>query len=166
MSIDENSIGIYFTSPQDIREKSKSISHQEDVDEYDTDDSPLSSSPCSMTEEYVLPNSRPGYIPEEVQVEMEKPRPKRCAIQDEYDDDLYCLARPVEEDASTIKTEQKKEEENNYNPSFGLEKRRYITKKVLIICIFLSVAFVVVGAVAYFSTNTSGKIIEFYSLRL
>ena len=165
MSIDENLIGIYFTSPQDIRKKSKSISHQKDVDEYDTDVSPLSSSPCSITDEYVLPNSKPVYISEEVQVEMEKPRPKRCVVQDEYDDDLYCLARPVEEDAGTIKAEQKKEEENN-NPSFGLEKHRYITMKILIICIFMFVVFVLVGAVAYFSTNTSGKIIEFYSLRL
>ena len=56
MSIDDNSIGMYFTSPQDLRAYRISRSHKEGVVEYEIDDTPPSPRPYSLTEEYVLSN--------------------------------------------------------------------------------------------------------------
>ena len=56
MSLNQNLEDVYFTSPEDIKGKIMFSANEEDVVEYDMDESPSNSRPYSMTEEYVLPN--------------------------------------------------------------------------------------------------------------
>ena len=51
MSFNQNSDDIYFTSPEDIKGKVKFPANEEDVVEYDMDESPSNSRTYSMTEE-------------------------------------------------------------------------------------------------------------------
>ena len=159
MSIDDNSIGMYFTSPQDLRAIKPLRAHEENVVEYDMDDTPPSSRPYSITEEYVLANSKDGI--NEAQVEINQPRPKRPIVQDVYDEDHYCFARPEEDGADRIKTDlQKDEEEKDSNPLVGVYKRCDLTKKRIIIFIFSILFFVlsIVGIALYFSSITKGTL--------
>ena len=141
MSIDDNSIGMYFTSPQDLRAIKPLRDHEEGLVEYDMDENPLSSRPYSITEEYVLANSEDRN--NEAKVEINQPRPKRPIVQDVYDEDHYCFARPEEDSADRIKTDQKKDdEEKDSNPLEGVYKRCHITKTRIIIFFFSILFFI------------------------
>ena len=105
MSIEESSIDIYFTSPLDIKGKIKPPIDEEGVIEYDIDHSQSSSRTCSMTEEYVLPNSNQESNQHEMKSELQHSRPIKPVIQDEYDEDLYCLARSVEDGTASVRSD-------------------------------------------------------------
>ena len=134
MSIDDNSIGMYFTSPQDLRAIKPLRAHEENVVEYDMDDTPPSSRPYSITEEYVLANSKDRN--NETQVEINQPRPSRPIVQDVYDEDHYCFARPMEDGTRKTNTDPIKYEEVNDRPSVGAYKRCNLTKERIVIFVY------------------------------
>ena len=157
MSSEDSSTDIYFTSPEDIKVKIKPVMiepspvDEEGVIEYDIDDSPSSSRTCSMTGEYVLPNSNQESNQLEINAESQHSRPKRPVIQDEYDDDLYCLARSVEDGTATVRADE------NDKPIYS---DIWPTKRNIIICLLI-LLFIMGGLVIYFGLIRTGICLEF-----
>ena len=137
MSIEESSIDIYFTSPLDIKGKIKPPIDEEGVIEYDIDHSQSSSRTCSMTEEYVLPNSNQESNQHEMKAELQHSRPIKPVIQDEYDEDLYCLARSVEDGTASVRSDA------NEKPKYSniwLSKRNIVIFVLILLCIIGGIA--------------------------
>ena len=150
MSSEESSTEMYFTSPEDITGKIKPPVDEEGVIEYDIDDSPSSSRTCFMTVEYVLPNSNQESYQHEVQAEVQHSRPMRPVIQDEYDEELYCLARSVEDGADTVRSD-----ENNIPKYSDI----WLTKRNIIICVMVLLC-ITGGLALYFGLTWTGICLE------
>ena len=151
MSSEDISTDIYFTSPEDIKGKIKPPVDERGVIEYDIDDSTSSSRTCSMTGEYVLPNSNLESNQLEIKEEVQHSKPKRPVIQDEYDEDLYCLARSVEDDTGTVRSAE------NDNPKYS---DIWLTKRNAIICLLI-LLFIMGGLAIYFGSIRTGISLEF-----
>ena len=164
MSSNQNLEDIYFTSPEDIKGKIKFPSNEEDVVEYDMDESPSHSRPYSMTEEYVLPNFKQYENQSAHQAEINRPRPQKPIIQDEYDEDHYTLARPVEDsnyNSSYSVTANVNDDENkDSSPSNGRYKICRLTKSKIIIIIASSIVAVGIlsGVAIHFTSSKKGNL--------
>ena len=151
MSSEETSTEMYFTSPEDIKAKIKPPLEEKGVIEYDIDDSPSSSRTCSMTVEYVLPNSNQESNQRETQAEVQRSRPFRPVIQDEYDEEFYCLARSVDDGSTAARFVEKKK------PKYS---DIWLTKRNIIICVLILLC--IIGGIAiYFGLIRTGIRVEF-----
>ena len=151
MSSEESSTEMYFTSPEDIKAKIKPPLEEEGVIEYDIDDSPSSSRTCSMTVEYVLPNSNLESNQRETQAEVQRSRPFWPVIQDEYDENNYCLARSVEDGTATVQSNE------SNKPKYS---DIWFTKRNIIICLLI-LLFITGGLAIYFGLIRTGICLEF-----
>ena len=163
MSFNQNLEDIYFTSPEDIKGKIKFPANEEDVVEYDMDESPSHSRPYSMTEEYVLPNFKQNENQSARQAEINRPSPKKPVIQDEYDSDDYALARPVEDSSSNSSysetTNVNDDENKDSSPSVGRYKNCHLTKTkiILIVASAIVVVGILSGVAIHFTSSKKGN---------
>ena len=146
MSDDESPTDLYFTSPEDIKGKVKPPIDEDGVVEYDMDESPPSSRPCSMKVEYVLSNSNQESIQHDIESEVQHYRPKRQVIQDEYDEELYCLARTVEDGGAVVRID-----ENHA----GKGSNVWLSKRNILICVLI-LLFIIGGVATYFGLTKTG----------
>ena len=150
MSSDESRAEIYFTTTQDIKGKIQPRFNEEGVLEYDLDKVLSSSRPSSMPVEYVLSNSIQESNQHENQAEVQHFRLERPIIQDEYDEELYCLARSDEDSKAPVRSD-----ENNKTK----DADAWLTKRNIIICVLI-LLFVMGGVAIYFGSISSGICIE------
>ena len=132
MNSDESTTEVYFTAPHDIKGKIQPRFNKEGAIEYDLDKFLSSSRPCSMPVEYVLSNSIQESDQHENQVEEQHFRLERPVIQDEYDEELYCLARSDEDGKAATRSDEKNETK---------DADVWLTKRNIISC-FLILLFV------------------------
>ena len=164
MSFNQNLEDICLTSPEDIKGKIKFPANEEDVVEYDMNETPSHSRPYSMTEEYVLPNFKQNENQTTSQAEINRPRPKKPVIQDEYDEDHYTLARPVEDcsyNSSYLVTANVNDDEIKCSsPSAGRYKicRLTKTKIILIVASSIFVVGILSGVAIHFTSGKKGKL--------
>ena len=150
MSSDESRAEIYFTTTQDIKGKIQPRFNEEGVLEYDLDKVLSSSRPSSMPVEYVLSNSIQESNQHENQAEVQHFRLERPIIQDEYDEELYCLARSDEDSKAPVRSD-----ENNKTK----DADAWLTKRNIIICALI-LLFVMGGVAIYFGSISAGICIE------
>ena len=166
MNFDENNEDVYFTSPEDIKGKIKYHAHdntnEEHIVEYDINASSSSSRSHSMTDEYVLPDVKQNYYPSAPYADTDRPRLKKKVYQDEYDEDHYTLARPVEDwdgDPYIKKANVNEEEKKDSVSSGGIYKCCRLTKRKVIIFVIIAVLLVgvVAGVAVYILSSEKGK---------
>ena len=136
----------------DMDEKEKSGSNETGVVEYDLEWSPPSSQSSSTTGEYVLSKTARKNNDVGIPDERHQPRRQRQIIQDVYDENHYCLARPTSDDANTIRTVEEEDDEKKSTNCF-------VTKsKIIIGFLGIFLLFCVVGGIAaYFALGKKGK---------
>ena len=169
MSFDQDPIEVHFCPPLGIKEKDKCQTNEHGVVEYYMDESQPSSRPYSMTEEYVLANPVKETNRDDIPEEIQPSRRQKPVVQDEYDEDNYCLARPSEDGSNSTRTEQKEDEEKMHtNASKENQGRCYLTTIKTIICVLviLLVVSLVGGGAAYFTLSNKGKDYELFNLRV
>ena len=150
MISDKSTTEIYFTTSQDMKGKIEPQFEEKGVVEYDLDKSLSSSRPCSMPVEYVLSNTIHKSNQLENQAELKHLRLERPVIQDEYDEELYCLARKDGDGDAAVMSYEKNEIKGS---DVWLTKRNVI--------IFMLILLFVMGAVAiYFGSIRTGICIE------
>ena len=163
MSVNQNLEHVYFTSPEDIKGKIMFSANEEDVVEYDMDESPSNSRPNSMTEEYVLTNFKQNENQSALQAEINRPRPKKPVIQDEYDEDHYTLARSVKDSSNdssySVTTSVDDDENKKSSPSAGRYKNCRLTKTkiILIVASAIFVVGILSGVAIHFTSSKKGK---------
>lgn len=164
MSLNQNFEDIYFTSPEDIKGKIMLPANEEDVVECDVDESASNSRPYPMTEEYVLPNFKQNENQIALQAEFDRPRPKKPVIQDEYDEDHYTLARPVEDSnysgSYSVTANVDDDENKKSSPSAGRYKNCRLTKTKIILIIASSILVVGIlsGVAIHITSSMKGKL--------
>ena len=155
MSFQQKEFGMYFSPRPDSNGTTKSIVNDQGEVEYDMYEPPSASRPYSMSVEYVLPD------PKNSQHELNAAtKNKKPIIQDIYDEDHYCYARPVEDSSTTLGPVANKEDEkkDTNTPVRGHGRCSLKTKKIIIcvFCCFLVVC-VIGGVATYLTLSKKGK---------
>ena len=155
MSYQQKEFGMYFSPRPDSNGTTRSITNDKGEVEYDMYEPPPASRSYPLTGEYVLPD--PKNNQHESQAATKK---KKTVIQDIYDEDHYCYARPVEDSSEIFEpVKNKGDETNDSNTSDGGHRPCPLkSKKVLIcvLCCFLAVC-IISGVATYFFLSKKGK---------
>ena len=165
MIADEDSIGVYLTSPSDLAAARNDIpATQKGTEEYVSyyfEGSPPSSPISrehSVNDEYLISPQPKKNEEKHVQSGIPQPRPKKPVIQDIYDENHYCLPRSSEygfQDVLTVETIGEKKDDD-----VSSEKRKNYscTKNKIIICLIVCILALGAagGVIAFFHLNNQG----------
>lgn len=154
MSSDQDPIEVYFSSWKDIKERVQAQKTEDDIVEYDMEDTPPSSIRSSMTGEYVLSMNSSTSIQESNQPQIPQQGHNNPVIEDTYDDDGYCLARPSSDHNNEVITTQTSSIDGKADASIHIECGRFFPlskKKATICCLYIFIILSVAGGLsAYF----------------
>ena len=154
MSSDQDPIEVYFSSWKDIEERVQAQKVEDDIVEYDLEDTPPSSMQNSMTGEYVLSMTSSTSILESDTSQIPQQARNNPVVLDSYDEDGYCLARTSSDHNTDVITTQTNSIDCKEGASIPIECGRFFPltkKKTTICCLFIFIILSVVGGlVAYF----------------
>ena len=173
MSCDKDPIEVYFCPPPKINVNKNPGTNETGkepgpndfgVIEYYMEESPSSFRRGSSTDEYVLSNPVEIKCKNDTQVGAQQPRQKKPVIQDEYDENHYCLARPSDDGTDTIRITRGDNEKNN-TTNLGWNENCFVmkNKKIIWFLCILVVVFAAGGVIAYLTLGKKGNtiIVEF-----
>lgn len=160
MSSDQDPVDIYFSSPEAIKEIARTKKKEGDEVEHNLEDTPRSFRTNSMSEEYVCstmseqyvsPKTLPETNHDDVKPENQRPRRKKLAVQNEYDEDHYSLAVCPENDSNSFQ-DDKVEEKQRY-----VKYPMTMSKKMIVVFCFLLVVFFTAGLLTGLVVNKEGE---------